>query len=375
MGNRPQDTGSNFSTQMTTNRHGSGVFTGMVSQVNQLPINNIRNSVPNLEQRCNPVMAMGSQMAQPQYPSNQVQQQTCSSNQQNTQIFTGEAQTGGLSQGQGGLGQQLQMAGNELPNNRQGEQQHLIPSLHALKTTAVNQDLVQRRLNELQQQAVPQPTGNANNFIQQGLSGSTSNPKKNKKEKVEVVWPQVCVFVGHLRSRVTYEQLTQSQFVLGYLRSVQDEENPLIRSNMVEYLTELFQNVCDYGWQAAKGAHLVVMTKMEDGLVTWGDLKRVNKIRKTYVRSTGTSNNYNNTDINNPMNKKVGKKPSSMPCKDFQEGRCTKQQDPDVGLITHKHICAYCLYTLNKMYGHSESVCNNKKRSRQGQNQHSYPQQ
>ena len=165
MGNRPQDTGSNFSTQMTTNRHGSGVFTGMVSQVNQLPINNIRNSVPNLEQRCNPVMAMGSQMAQPQYPSNQVQQQTCSSNQQNTQIFTGEAQTGGLSQGQGGLGQQLQMAGNELPNNRQGEQQHLIPSLHALKTTAVNQDLVQRRLNELQQQAVPQPTGNANNFI------------------------------------------------------------------------------------------------------------------------------------------------------------------------------------------------------------------
>ena len=55
------------------------------------------------------------------------------------------------------------------------------------------------------------------------------------------MWPQDCAFVGHLRSRVTYEQLTQSQFVLGYLRSVQDEENPRIRSNMVEYLTELFQ--------------------------------------------------------------------------------------------------------------------------------------
>ena len=49
---------------------------------------------------------------------------------------------------------------------------------------------------------------------------------------------------------------------------------------MVEYLTKLFQNVCDFGWQAAKGAHLVVMTKMEDSLVTWADLKRVNKIRK-----------------------------------------------------------------------------------------------
>ena len=56
-----------------------------------------------------------------------------------------------------------------------------------------------------------------------------------------------------------------------------------------------------------------------------------------------------------------------MPCKDFQEGKCSKQQDHEVGLITYKHICAYCLYTLNRMYGHSENVCNNKKRSKHDQ--------
>ena len=44
---------------------------------------------------------------------------------------------------------------------------------------------------------------------------------------------------------------------------------------MIEYLTDLFQDVCDMGWQPAKGAHLVVMSKMEDGLVTWADLKKV----------------------------------------------------------------------------------------------------
>ena len=141
---------------------------------------------------------------------------------------------------------------------------------------------------------------------------------------------------------------------------------------MVDYLTELFQNTCDFGWQAAKGAHLVVMTKMEEGLVNWSDLKKVNKIRKTYVRSAGSSNS-GNTDNNSYNNKKATRKPSSMPCKDFQEGKCNKQQDHEVGLITHKHICAYCLYTLNRMYGHSESVCNNKKRSKNGQ--HSHPQQ
>ena len=38
------------------------------------------------------------------------------------------------------------------------------------------------------------------------------------------------------------------------------------------------------------------------------------------------------------------KKPSCLSCEDYQEGKCSKQNDHDIGLITHKHICAYCLY-------------------------------
>ena len=237
----------------------------------------------------------------------------------------------------------------------------------------MNQEMVQRRLEELQQKAIPQDTGKITNFSTSHELGSvTNNTKKGKKEKVEVVWPQDCAFVGHLRARVTYKQLTQSQFVLGFLHSVQEEVNPYIRSNMVDYLTELFQNVCDFGWQAAKGAHLVTMTKMEDGLVTWADLKKVNKIRKTYVRASGSSNNFN-SDAYQQSGKKGTRKPSTMPCKEFQEGKCNKQQDHEVGLITHEHICAYCLYTLNRMYNHAENVCNNKRRSKNGQ--HPHPQQ
>ena len=85
---------------------------------------------------------------------------------------------------------------------------------------------------------------------------------------------------------MSYEQLTQAQFVLGFLRSVQEENNMYIGANMIEYLTELFQNACDHSWQAAKSAHLVVMTKMEEGRITWNDLKKVNKVRKKHVRET-----------------------------------------------------------------------------------------
>ena len=141
---------------------------------------------------------------------------------------------------------------------------------------------------------------------------------------------------------------------------------------MVEYLTELFQNVCDFGWQSAKRAHLVVMTKMEEGLASWADLKKINKIRKTYVRATGTQNT--GSDTNHTANVKKGqRKPSSVPCKEYQEGKCTRQNDHEIGLITRKHICAYCLYSINRMYNHPEHICNNKKRSKNGQNPH--PQQ
>ena len=184
---------------------------------------------------------------------------------------------------------------------------------------------------------------------------------------MEVVWPQDCAFVGHQRTRLTYEQLNQSQFVLGFLRSVQEENNTLIHSNMIEYLTDLFQDVCDMGWQPAKGAHLVVMSKMEDGLVTWADFKKVSKIRKTYVRSSVGASNTNNPDQHTGSVPRKGfRKSSTIPCKEFNEGRCTKTFGHDVDLITHKHICAFCLYTFNKQYNHAEANCN-KKRLKNGQ--------
>ena len=86
--------------------------------------------------------------------------------------------------------------------------------------------------------------------------------------------------MGHLQTRLTYEQLNVEQFVLGFLRSVQFESSPNIRANMEEYLRELMQNVCDQGWVQGKGAHSVVLSNMEDGIVTWHDLKNEKKIRK-----------------------------------------------------------------------------------------------
>ena len=89
---------------------------------------------------------------------------------------------------------------------------------------------------------------------------------------------------------------------------------------MVEYLTELFQYVCDMGWVSVKGTHLVVMSKMEEGLVRWQDLKKVNKIRKTYVRLSLASNSSHTQEHSGSNPKKGNRKQSTIPCKDFNEG-------------------------------------------------------
>ena len=76
-----------------------------------------------------------------------------------------------------------------------------------------------------------------------------------------------------------------------------------------------------------------------------GDLKKVNRIHKTYVRSAPGSTNSNSQEQHTgPSMKKGNKKPSKIPCKDFNEGRCSKTYDHDSGLITNKHVCAFCLY-------------------------------
>ena len=96
-------------------------------------------------------------------------------------------------------------------------------------------------------------------------------------------------------------------------------------------------------------------------------MKKVGKIRKTYVRSSmGSSNTSNSEQHAGSIPRKGFRKASTIPCKEFNEGKCTKTFDHDVGLIIHKHICAFCLYALNKQYNHAEANCN-KKRLKNGQ--------
>ena len=69
--------------------------------------------------------------------------------------------------------------------------------------------------------------------------------------------------------------------MLGFLRIAQEESNPEFRAHMYEYLTELMQDAADNTWEAAKGVHAV----HDHAVHHWGDIKKIQKIRKTYARA------------------------------------------------------------------------------------------
>ena len=158
--------------------------------------------------------------------------------------------------------------------------QTVMPSLQALRNSTEINKKVTQRYHELEDMA---QLGSLDLLLQ------SLSQRMQKSQKAKVKWPQDLAFVGTLRPRLTYDQLSITQWLLGFLRIRQEEQDPLIRENMIEYLTELAQDACDYSWEVDNGAHSVVLHRMGDGVVHWSNIKDVQKIRTRYAQITSAS--------------------------------------------------------------------------------------
>ena len=79
------------------------------------------------------------------------------------------------------------------------------------------------------------------------------------------------VFIGAQRKRPTYDQLTSLQWLWDFLRIRQEEQDPTVRENMIDYLMELVQDACDFTLAAAKGTHALLMHQVNDGVISWSN--------------------------------------------------------------------------------------------------------
>ena len=214
----------------------------------------------------------------------------------------------------------------------------VIPSLQALRNSADIHRKVNARYQELEDSSQ----------IEQGsleLLLQTLH-KKVKNDKPKVKWPQDLAFVGTLRRRPTYEQLTLPQWLLGFLRIRQEEQDPQIKENMIEYLTELAQDACDYSWDAAKGAHSILLHRMGDGVLNWANLKDIQKIRKRYAQTTSAQSGPDKS-----------KSLKVLPCIQYNKGMCNRPSKHEWKNMLLKHMCQYCFTQNNRVESHTKKDC------------------
>ena len=83
--------------------------------------------------------------------------------------------------------------------------------------------------------------------------------------KHKVHWPHEAIFGGSARQRVSYDQLTLTQWVQGFCCNILEEKSGSRKDVMISYLGDLMEDATDFSWQGAKAAHAVLLCEMERG--------------------------------------------------------------------------------------------------------------
>ena len=221
----------------------------------------------------------------------------------------------------------------------EGTEHQIIPTIQALKNSADIHRKVNQRYADLEEAVSGGQQGNFENFLE------NLHKHAQKQAKPKVKWPQDMAFIGAQRKRPTYDQLTSLQWLLGFLRIRQEEQDPAVRENMIDYLTELTQDACDFTWEAAKGAHAVLMHRMNDGVISWSNLAEIHKLRARYAQTTASHS------VQEKKTLKV------VPCLQYNKGTYQRTGDHEWKNLLLKHMCQFCFNNGGKVENHPKKDC------------------
>ena len=103
---------------------------------------------------------------------------------------------------------------------------------------------------------------------------------------------------GPHRRRLTYDQMSLTQFVQGFSKNILEEKEERIRESMVRYLSELMEDT-DFSWSNTKAAPAVILCDMERGILQWGDTDKIDRIRRAHAQIQNNPGQYPLSKIKN----------------------------------------------------------------------------
>ena len=89
---------------------------------------------------------------------------------------------------------------------------------------------------------------------------------------------------GINRQRISYDQLSLTQWVQGFCRNILEENSPTKKDIMISYMADFMEDATDFSWQRAKAAHTVLLCDMERGALQWDHTVRIERIHRAYAQ-------------------------------------------------------------------------------------------
>ena len=165
----------------------------------------------------------------------------------------------------------------------------VVPSLGYLRSNDSVQAEVDKRLAELTQ---------LNESATKGRIKSQRGGPGDVTVKRVVDWPQNFILTGSHKVRPSYDDLTMSQWVSGFVRCIQEEKSEAAKSSMLDYLDNLMEDASDFSWESAKASHAIVLTNMEADRLQWTETEKLDHIRRAHAQrhnASGSSNGPKST--------------------------------------------------------------------------------
>ena len=170
--------------------------------------------------------------------------------------------------------------------------------------------------------------------------------------------------IGTACKRVTFDELTLGQFVIGFVTNMLDTHHVETQRNMLNEIVEMVKLAENISRPIARGAFAASMLKVEEESITWSDTRTLADHRLTYAQSAvflGSTTMLPRPSTPTPGNGSLKK----TVCKWYNEGTCPHSGDhfDSAGSTMFRHICLYCYRTLKRNNVHVEGDCLNKKKA------------
>ena len=209
----------------------------------------------------------------------------------------------------------------------------VVPSLGYLRENESLQSEVDKRLAELEK---------LNETATRGRLKSQRGGPGDFSVKRMVDWPQNFILTGSRKTRPTYDDLSITQWVSGFVRCIQEEKSDAAKECMLDYLGNLMEDASDFSWEAAKASHAIALTNMEADRLKWTDTEKLDRIRRAHAQRHVNVGQTSNSKALFAKKLKTSTPKNGIICRYFQEGSCKFATHHRTAGQYFRHACESC---------------------------------